>query len=324
MDAPAPFTMKLPLDRVTALSMEPGAVVGVSGRVTASIDGSSFDAANLFDFAAGGLHVVDTDPAHFAYVLAPTGQSMPACAAAGGLPCLVPRLDVLAHQRLHTATELASTLSGSIELESHPKPSAAPAIVSMLTILALGLGAALALAWAAVRLSRRAAKTALGRVRLAARAALRVTHGDATLLGVRTLIRALVARARQLDALRRACARKLARIDRGALERRADACARSTVPVAGAALESFAAESAAAAQLESDHGAAVLELERIESTLRTVTLRVAGAGRPFARRLRLGDGAAGADPVSGLLTELDLREQAIEEVRRLERSESAD
>jgi hypothetical protein len=313
MDTPAPFTMKLPLDRVTALSMEPGAVVGLSGRVTASIDGSSFDAASLFDFAAGGLRVVDTDPAHFAYVLAPTGQAMPACAAAGGLPCLVPRLDVLAHERLHTAAELASTLSGGIELESRPKPSAAPAIVSMLTIIVLVLGAAAGLAWAAVALSRRAARTALGRIRIAARRALRATQGDATLLGVRTQIRALVGRARQLDTLRRACARKLARIDRGALARRADACARSTVPVAPAALASFAAESAAAAQLESDHGAAVLELERIESTLRTVALRVAGVGSSCVPHLRLGRGEPAADPIDGLLTELDLRDQAMAE-----------
>jgi hypothetical protein len=313
MDAPAPFTMKLPLDRVTALSMEPGAVIGLSGRVTASIDGSSFDAANLFDFSAGGLRVVDTDPAHFAYVLSPTGQAMPACASAGGLPCLVPRLDVLAHERLHTAAELASTLSGNIELASHPKPSAAPAIVSMLTIVVLALGVAAGLAWVAVAVSRRAATTALGRIRVAARRALRVTQGDATLLGVRTQIRALVVRARQLDSLRRACARKLARIDRGALARRAEACARSTVPLAPAALASFAAETAAAAQLESDHGDAVLELERIESTLRTVALRVAGAVTPYAPRLRLGRGELAGDPVDGLLTELDLRDQAMAE-----------
>jgi hypothetical protein len=314
MDAPAtPFSMKLPLDRVTAISMEPGAEVALSGRVTASLDGSSFDAANLFDFAAGGLRVVDTDPAHFAYVLAPTGQSMPACAAAGGLPCLVPRLDVLAHERLHTASELASTLSGSIELESHAKPGAAPAIVSMLTIFVLGLGAALALGWAAVAISRRAARTALGRVRIAARQALRATKDDATLAGARTQVRGLVVRARQLDVLRRACARRLARIDRAALARRADACARSTVPIAAGVLASFEAESAAAAQLESDHRAAVLELERIESALRTVALRVAGGGRPRAR-VRLGPGGqAVADPVEALASELDLRDQAIAE-----------
>jgi len=312
MDSPAPFTMKLPLDRVTALSMDPGAVVGLSGRVTASLDGSSFDAASLFDFGAGGLRVVDTDPAHFAYVLAPTGQDAPACAAVGGLPCLVPRLDTLAHQRLHTAAELASTLSGSIELESHPKPSSAPAILGALALVALCLAAGLGIAWTALALSRRAARTAMGRIRLAARRALRATREDATLEAARTHIRALVDRARHLDALRRSCARKLARIDRGALERRADACERAIVPVAAAALASFAAERAAAVQLESDHGSAVVELERIESTLRTAALRVGGAAVP--RGVRLGPGAAAyADPVEALVAELDLRDEAIAE-----------
>ena len=307
MDSPAPFTMKLPLDRVTALSMEPGAVVGLSGQVTASLDGSSLDAASLFDFAAGGLRVVDADPAHFAYVLAPTGQYAPACASVGGLPCLVPRLAVLAHERLHTAGELASTLSGSIELESHPRPSAAPAILGAFALAAAFVGVALAVAWAAVALSRRAARTAMGRIRIAARRALHATRGDATLDDARTQIGALVVRARHLDAQRR---------DRGALERRADACARSTVPVAPAALASFSAEHAAAVQLESDHRSVIVELERIESVLRTAAIRVGGAasGAQYGPRARLGQGSrALVDPVDALVTELDLRDEAFAE-----------
>jgi hypothetical protein len=316
MDSPAPFTMKLPLDRVTALSMEPGTVVGLSGQVTASLDGTSLDAASLFDFAAGGLRVVDTDPAHFAYVLAPTGQVAPACAAVGGLPCLVPRLAVLAHERLHTSAELVSTFSGSIELESHPRPSAVPAILGALALAAVVIGLALGTAWVALAVSRRAGRTAMGRIRVAARRALRATRGDATLDGARTQIRALFVRARQLDAQRRDSARKLARIDRDALERRADACARSTVPVAPAALASFSAEHAAAVQLESDHRSVIVELERIESVLRTAALRVGGAA-PGARdgvRARLGSGGRTlADPVDALVTELDLRDEALAE-----------
>lgn len=316
MDSPAPFTMKLPLDRVTAISMEPGAQVGLSGQVFASIDGSSFDAATLFDFAAGGLRVLDADPGRHAYVLTPTGESAPACAAVDGLPCLVPRLAALAHERLHTASELASTLSGSIELESHPQPSAAPAILGGLALAVLCIGATLGVVWTAVVMSRRAARTAMVRIRIAARRVLRSMRGDATLDGASAQIRALVDRARQLDALRRTCARKLARIDRGALERRADACARATVPVAAAALASFSAERAAAAQLESDHGSAVVELERIESVLRTAALRVDGGGASLPsgerRRLRRGESTL-ADPVDALVTELDLRDEAFAE-----------
>ena len=318
MDSPAPFTMKLPLDRVTVLAMDPAAHVVLSGQVTASMDGTSFDAASLFDFAAGGLRVVDAAPAHFAYVLAPTGQYAPACAGAAGAACLVPRLGVLAHQRLHTAAELASTLSGSIDLESHPSPSAAPAMLGGLALALAGLGAIVGLVWVAVSLSRRAARTAMGRIRVAARRALRGTRGDVTLEAARTQIRALVDRARQLDALRRACARRLARIDPGALERRAEACARAAVPVAAAALVSLSAERSAARQLASDHDSAVLELERIESVLRTVALRVGRAGLAArasdGARLRLRGGQATlADPVDALVTELDLRDAAIAE-----------
>jgi hypothetical protein len=153
----------------------------------------------------------------------------------------------------------------------------------------------------------------MGRIRVAARQALNATKGDATLAGAQRQVRALVTRARQLDVLRRACARRIARIDRAALARRADACARSTVPIAASVLASFEVETAAAAQLENDHRTALLELERIESVLRTVALRVAGGGRP-ATPLRLGPGAhAVADPVEALVSELDLRDEALAE-----------
>ena len=316
MDSPAPFTMMLPLDRVTAVSIEPGAHVELHGRVMTSMDGSSFDAASLFDFAAGGLRVVDTDPAHFAYVVAPTGQYAPACASAGGLSCLVPRLAVLAHERLHTAAELASTLSGGVELQSRPQPSAAPAVLAALAVGVALLCAALGLAWVAVALSRRAARTAMGRVRIAARRALRAARGDATLESARTQIRALVERARHLDAQRRACARKLARIDLGALERRLAACERATVPAAAAARACLSAERAATVQLESDHRSAVVELERIESILRTAALRIgsAASGSVYGAHARLRRGQlALADPVDALVAELDLRDESIAE-----------
>jgi hypothetical protein len=331
MDATVPLSMHLPLDRVTVLAMDPGTVVGLSGLVTASVDGSSFDAATLFDFTAGGLRVVDVDPAHHAYVLAPSGQYAPACAGASGVTrqehgysgvsCLVPRLEILAHQRLKTASELASTLWGGIELESHPGPTAANAIGGAIAPVTLCLVASAAFAWLALALSRRAGRTALGRIRIAARQALRSTRGDATLEGARLQIRALVDRARQLDALRRACARRLARIDRAALDRRADACLRAAVaghiPVAAEALASFSAERAAAVQLESDHGSAVVELERIESVLRTTALRVGGGregqGARGMRRVHPRCGEVFADPVDALVGELDLRDEAIAE-----------
>jgi len=311
----APTLLALPLDRVTVLSMDPDGVVALSGQMTTSFDGASFDAPTLFDFGAGGLRVVQADPAHHLYVVAPTSEGSPACAAAGGAACLVPRLETLAHDRLHTGAELASTLSGHIFLESHPKPSAAPAILDAAAMVTLALLGSASLAWLALTLARRAARTAVGRIRIAARQALRATRGDATLDGARIQIRALVDRARHIDRVRRACARRLARIDRAALERRAEACARATVPVAPAALASFSAERAAAEQLESDHRSAIVELERIESVLRTVVLRVgrAPAAHGSLRVCPRRGGETLADPVDALVGELDLREESIAE-----------
>jgi hypothetical protein len=322
MDAPAPLStdlalahgrLTLPLDRVSVLSIEPDTVVTLTGQATTSFDGSSFDAASLFDFAAGGLRVVNADPAHHVYVVAPTGEHSPACAAVGDVPCFVPRLAVLAHDRLHTASELASTLSGSIALESHPAPSAAPAILSALSFVVLCLVGVASLAGLVVAWSKRAARTALGRIRIAARQALRAARGDATLEGARLQIRALVDRARHVDGVRRAYARRSARIDRAALERRAEACARATVPLAEAALASFSAERAAADQLASDHRSAVVELERIESALRTAALRVGRTRRPPGMRFRAPSAEAFADPVDALAGELDLRDESIAE-----------
>jgi hypothetical protein len=279
--ATSPFTMRVPLDRVTGLAMDSGARFALRGTVTTALDGMSFDAAHLFDFAAGGLRVVDRDPANGAYVLSATGDAAPACIAAGApSPCLVPRLAELAHERLHTASELASTLSGSVELEARSGTDGAPESTGVLGGLALVIGL-VGLAWAALVGARRMARSSMRRVRLAARRALRATRGDETLQPVRPKIAALVERAGQLDAVRRDCARKLRRVDRAALS----------------------AERAEAGRLESERAAAVHEIERIESALRVVALR---AGTRDAR-------PSGADPVDALLSELDFREQALVE-----------
>jgi hypothetical protein len=284
--ASQPFTMVLPLDRVTALAMESGTRVTLRGRVTASFDGSSFDAGRLFDFAAGGLEVIGADPARFAYVVEATGRDAPACARVGSpSPCLMPRLDVLAHERLRSAAELASTLSGNVELESRPPNSAGAGIIGTLGAAGICAAAALGAAWLAIALRRRLGRSALLRVRGAARRAMRATRGDATLDPVRRQIRSLVDRARQLDALRRDCARKLGRMDRGA------------------ALVSLPAERDAAARVARDHASAVVEIARIESALRAVALRSDSRTGVSPR----------ADLVAALVTELDLRDQAIAE-----------
>lgn len=316
----------LPLDRVSGLALDPGATVVVRGLVTTSIDGSAFDALTqtdglaapavradgLFDLAAGGLRLVVQHPERHEYQLASTGTVGPGCAAAGiDSPCLVPRLAVLAHARLRTASELAGTLTGGLELEgaiAAPPPPMAPETVSALSIAAV-LAALATVAWLTFVVMRRRARTALGRVRIAAREAIRATRRDPTLERVRVQVRAMLERAAQLEAARRACIAKLSRIDRSSIERRREAAARSTSPDAAEALTWLTEEQAEAHRLECDLSSSVLGLERIESALRVVTLR---ARQHRGTRARVERG----DPVDAAALELALRDEAMVEAER--------
>lgn len=314
----------LALDRVTALQLDTGAQIVVHGAVSTSVDGSVFDAVmqadglspgamragGLFDLAAGGLHVVQQSVDRHEYTLASMGTPGPACVAAGiGSPCLVPRLAVLAHERLKTSAELAGTLTGRVELEgvvAPPAPPVEPVVADTLSAGAVVAALAIA-AWAALVARRRRAASAIGRVRTAAREAIRATRGDPTLAALRSQVQAMLARAEQLDTSRRAFAARLARIDRASLEQRREAMARSTSPDAAEALAWLTAECAEAERLQSDLSSTLVGLERIESAMRVVSLR-AREGRGTRAR------AAHADPVDATALELVLREEALGEV----------
>jgi hypothetical protein len=317
----------LALDRITALQLDTGAQIVVHGAVTTSVDGSTFDAVmqadglspgamrtgGLFDLDAGGLRLVQQRADRHEYTLASTGSPGAACAAAGiGSPCLVPRLAVLAHERLKTTSELAQTLTGSVQLEgviAPPVPLVAPETVSALS--SVGLMAALtAAAWATVFVRRRKAGTPLGRVQAAAKEAVRATHGDPTLERVRSQVKVMLGRAEQLDRIRRACEKRLAKIDRPALERRREAMARSTSPDAAEALAWLTTECAEGERLQSDLTSSIVGLERIESALRVVAMR-AREGRGTRARV------ATNDPVDAAAQELALRDEALAEVESL-------
>lgn len=315
----------LPLDRVTALALDPGASVVVHGLATTSVDGSSFDAAmqwdglsagasrpgGLFDLTAGGLRVLEQHPERHEYMLASTGARGTACVAAGtSSPCLVPRLASLAHERLRTQAELAATMTGGVELEGVIAPPVVAPETSHALAVTAGVIAFVAALGLVVRWLRRRAATALGRVHAAAREALRATRGDPTLQPVVTQVRAMVARAEELDRTRVACAKRLERIDRPALDRKRDAYARSKDPEAGEALAWLTAEQAEATRLESDLGSSRVGIQRIESALRVVTLRVR---EDRGTRARIASG----DPVDRAAAELRLRDQALEEVERV-------
>ncbi|HEY3822017.1 MAG TPA: hypothetical protein VGL81_32850 [Polyangiaceae bacterium] len=317
----------LPLDRVTALALDPGGQIVVRGVVTTSVDGSTFDTVmqwdglaagasrpgGLFDLASGGLRVVEQHAERHEYVLASAGDPGTACAALGvPSPCLVPRTAALAHERLRTQQELLSTLSGHLELEgvvAPPAPVVAPgtagraAVAGFVVVLS-------ALVFLGVRWLGRRSRSALGRVRAAARDALRALRGDTSLERLRGEVRSMLARAYELDHARRACALRLSRIDRGALDRKRDAYARSSSPEAAETLAWLTAELAEAERLDSDLASSVLGLQRIESALRVVTLRVREDRGTRAR-------IAHHDPVDAAAAELHLRDEARREADRV-------
>jgi hypothetical protein len=300
----------VPLDRVTTLALDPGADVIVAGVVRTSTDGSTFDAPAMFDLDGGGLHLVAAREGH-AFVLGATGHPGTGCATAGvASPCLVPRVAELAHERLETRGELAATLTGGIEIESVvvPPPPPAPDPTP-----AIAVGGAIAFAltalWLVVALLRQRARSAIGRVRSAARQALGATRGDATLERVREEILAMVARARDLDEARRACKKRLSGIDRAALDRKREAHARIASPDAADALAWLTAEQAEVERLESDHASSLLGLARLESALRVVTMRVR-EHRGTRARVEL------HDPADEVAVELRIRDETHAEVDR--------
>jgi hypothetical protein len=337
------MTSLVPLARVTPAAGndgDPGGPWAVRGLVTTSFDGSAFDAVShwdgaapgvpraggLFDLEGGGLRVVEAHVDRHEYVLAAAGEPGPSCIAAGvASPCFVPRLAALARDRLRTAGELAPTLIGRIERDDVVSPAAggsSAGVGSKLTIfplapaLLLVFGIAAAVTLAAAR--RRGARRHLVRVRAAARVALRATRGDATLAPLRDQVYAMLARAVQLDVARRACSARLAGIDRAALARRREACARyqsaqSAAPEAADALAWIAAEQAEGVRLEKALAASLLGIERSESALRVVALRVRAQRGAASGPAREASSTGTIDPVRLAAQELELRDEALRE-----------
>jgi hypothetical protein len=318
----------VPLDRVSALAFDTPGNVRVEGLVSTSIDGSTFDpaftwdglvpgashaavAGGLFDAAAGGLRLVEQHVDRHVYVYAPTGELGPGCVLAGvSSPCLVPRLASLAHDRLRTQTELEASLAGSIQVDEAgliaPEPVRDGGGVLVIGVFFAGL---LALGLAIARWLLRRAATPLGRVRAAARGALRELRGDGDVsrAPLRAHVRAMVARAVELDAAHRACTHRLRSIDRVSLERRRATVA--SAPPARAPAETICwldQESQETSRLEDDAAAAVLGIQRIESALRVVALRLREHRGVPVRAPRF-------DPVDAAASELGTRDDAIAE-----------
>jgi len=291
-----PAPQEVAIDHVTSLGIEPGATIRVSGVVRTSFDGSAFDAVStwnaassgvdghpggLFDLVAGGLRIVDSRPAEHTYVLSAADAPGAACVAAGvDSPCLVPRLAEIAHARLRSTREIAGTLSGGLVVE--PRPPPAPPVGREVWATA-GVTVAVVAIGAAAVVARRRARTPLGRVHASARRALRVIRADPTFDGVREKVAALVARATELDAARRACLRRI-----GALGPARDDVVRAEV-----------------ARIEGEGATCADGIARIETALRVVASRAVGAAP-----------ASEPDPVDVVGAELSLRAEALDEADR--------
>jgi hypothetical protein len=321
--AAAAQTMVL-VPRLDAPTPVPGEVI-VRGGLRSSLDGSTFDAVTqvdqfpplagqgprlggLYDLEAGGLQVAEQDPGRHVFRLVPRGGPGRGCLAAGvSSPCLVPRLEALAHERLVTEESFRATLDGRVLAELVPGPEAPVLSASEASALGwLAVAAGLLGAGALGRMARRLRRaTPIGQVHAAAAAARRALRGDATLARARATIGDLVGRAGALERTRRACAARLKKLDPAGLQSRRAAWAGSDSPAAIAALAALGAEAAEAEQLALDLTAAVAGLERIASSLRALALRT--------RADRGTRAVAADDPVDALQGELELRDAAASE-----------
>jgi hypothetical protein len=318
---------RLLLERPFAVDLAPGAEIVVRGAVRTSFDGSVFDAATrtdtlgdgstvtrpdgLFDLEAGGLRVASIDAKTHDVHLVATGAEAPACQAMGlAGACLVPRTDALAHERLMTRAEFIDSLSGTLSADAlaPTPPSLARAYASDVAgLLIIGL---LAVAVALfVRAIERRRSSALGQVHDAAREAREAIGEDRHLLPLRLQIGPLLARAQELEATRRECVKKLARVDRKKLERRRARWAGSTDPNAVETLAWINREIVEATRLEQDLRACDADLARVESALRVLALNARSH-----RVVRAPEHAETThDPVAAAAREMELREEALRE-----------
>jgi hypothetical protein len=310
-----------PTAPVDLARLKPGEVVTIHGSARTSFDGAVFDATTtttdtgtrpggLYHVDGVGLRIVEQHVDTHDVKLVATGEAAPTCSAAGlSSPCLVPRTKELAHERLLTEGELAKTLTGSIEV-TIPTPPPPPIVSSSTSHAFLGaLGASLVVAAAIVawRWRNEKKRTPLAQVHAAAAEARARTAGDPTLASIRAEIDGLVHRAQGLDAARIACAKRLARIDRGAIARKRAAWAASSSPGAREASQWMAAEEAEGEKLARDHASTIAGLEQVATALRVVALQAREE-----RGMRVVETTRAA--LDNVAAELTMREDALAEV----------
>jgi len=309
----ARWTTSIPLDRIASVPLAADEQLRIDGAVRSSFDGSTWNAARSgaagadvgtgwLDFAAGGLRVVGEDAKTQAVEVVPNGTGS-ACVAAGvASPCLVPRVDAIAHDRLLSRSELLGTVSGTFSVSAVPKPTVIPPLMPRLMRAAAGVASILAL-YAGLRAWRASASSAIGRVRRLARRARAVVSSDPTMAPLASRIDAMCERAERLAATRDKCVARLGKIDLRGLERRRAVYALDVGSDAKAVLSWIDAERREADMLAHDIKACDAALEQIASAIAVIEHRSHGERR-----------VAAGDLLDEVGSELRARDAAIAEV----------
>lgn len=192
MPDPAPVVTKVPLDRAAIpVEITPGGEIVLRGAFHSKHDGSivdaatttwppeapggaSVDAGGLYDFEAGGFHVISRDTAKHEVHAVAKSEPGEACAALGvASPCLPLRLQKQAVSRLLTVDEWARSLQGgggqvTLEVLTPPIYAPPPAAVPYLAV-AGGLAAAVFAGVAGLRWWKRRAASPAGQLDALAR-----------------------------------------------------------------------------------------------------------------------------------------------------------
>lgn len=299
--------------RPIGLSVTKGDSVVVQGLVATQHDGVAWDAVTHLEgdkFVAGGLYRLDGvglrlehhDEARHLTRFVVTGEEAPLCALHGlAAPCLVPRLEELAHERLLTTEGFVATLRGTMAVAEQKAPAPVPAWHRFAKVtggvLALAVPGLVLLLLGAARRRR----TPLGQVYAAAAEARRATRDDPTMERVASEIDGLVARAVDLDRALATHRRRRARLDRAEVERKLARLGPETEANEETRLW-LLDERAEIDRLDADIAATAQGLEQIAASLRVIAL--SGRARRDERPARL----------TGLRDELALRDRARAEV----------
>ena len=203
----------------TPLDAHIGDRVVIEGTFHSNIDGSDFDAAHVsdsylgkgerrlrpdgaIDWEQGGLKLVERDWEHHRAVALVVADDAPACRAIGfDGPCIVPRIDVLARERLIARATFLASLSGGLSVATiRPTPGFSWLKVASATSLAAAACVLLVCGAVSMRRRNEAWRRISQEARLLERQARTLPNGEAVRKRVASV---MVAARRTVEMLKR-------------------------------------------------------------------------------------------------------------------------